>query len=100
MRGTRDERRAGCDPERALCAAIILQALADARRGDNLAAAWLDDQAGALLEMLDMWPGLVAGWQAAVAVYPGRIRGVCWQPPKKGRRSKGSDHDKKAARAA
>ena len=81
------------DPERALCAAIILQALADAARGDDGAAAWLDGEGAGLAELLGCQ---LAGWKIAVARYRGRIRGDVWQPPKNGAETASRTGERKA----
>jgi hypothetical protein len=69
--GTRRENLAG---ERRLLAAVILDALQAAERGDVNAAAWLDERGCALLELIgieaDDWRVGRIGGQRAPAVRP------------------------------
>lgn len=80
-RGRLAGRRAA--PERQLLAAILLRALADALRGDEAAADWMDRYAPGIAGLwLDIDPEAVRGWRGLVGVRPthfwdggpGRIR--------------------------
>ncbi len=52
------------DPARRLLAALMLQALLDAWRGDPSAIAWMDEVAPKLALLLDIDPDRLAGWRA------------------------------------
>jgi hypothetical protein len=56
-------------PERGLLAAVVLQAIADARGGDLEAGQWLDDVAGMVRAALGVD---VRDWRALVQVAPQR----------------------------
>lgn len=64
MRGRTLGYREGWDGERALCAATLLQAVADAQRGDLVAAEWLEAGGGLWGEYLQI-SDAVRCWRSA-----------------------------------
>jgi len=65
MRGNLVRGLANSTSERRLAAAIYVQALIDARRGDLGAAGWLDEIGPAWAKMLGIEEGAARAWRAA-----------------------------------
>lgn len=90
-------------PELALLAAILLQAIRDARAGDHAAAGWLARQGAALADVFfDIAPDVWAGGAALTTGGSGQVyyRTHTKTPMTCAERSRRRDAKKKAARLA
>jgi hypothetical protein len=68
MRGSNPGRGEGWDGERKLAAATLLQAVADAQRGDSEAAQWLEDGGGIWAEYLQLPARVLRCWPEALSL--------------------------------